>query len=120
MLPCLGVYVVQPRGAVLAEKAERLEVDGVGFVLGDVVGSAEELVDAHAVELGDEGQHRDVGHTLAGQRPGTGGYDVYLQAAQTELQEAVRGRKEVAEADCAEVRFTEKSKAAARQKVREQ
>ena len=46
--------------------------------------------------------------------------DVYLQAAQTELQEAVRGRKEVAEADCAEVRFTEKSKAAARQKVREQ
>ena len=31
-----------------------------------------------------------------------------------------RERKEVAETDCAEVRFTEKSKAAARQKVREQ
>ena len=54
-----------------------------------------------------------------GQRPGTGGYDVYLQAAQTELQEAVRGRKEVAEADCAEVGLAEKSKAPAGKKVRE-
>ena len=44
---------------------------------------------------------------------------VYLQAAQTELQEAVRGRKEVAEADCAEGQITEKSKAAAGEKVRE-
>ena len=32
----------------------------------------------------------------------------------------VRERKEVAETDCAEVRFTEKSKAAAGEKVREQ
>ena len=43
-----------------------------------------------------------------GQRPGTGGDGVYLQAAQTELQEAVRGRKEMAETDCAEVEFAEK------------
>ena len=57
------------------------------------------------------------GNRQPGQRPGTGGYDVYLQAAQTELQEAVRGRKEVAEADCAEVRFTEKSKAPAGEKI---
>ena len=52
-----------------------------------------------------------------GQRPGTGGYDVYLQAAQTELQEAVRGRKEVAEADCAEVGLAEKSKPTAGEKI---
>ena len=38
-----------------------------------------------------------------GQRPGTGGYDVYLQAAQTELQEAVRGRKEMAKKNCTKV-----------------
>ena len=42
-----------------------------------------------------------------------------MQAAQIELQEVVRGRKEVAETDCAEVRLTEKSKAAAGEKVRE-
>jgi hypothetical protein len=51
MLPRLGVYVVHPRGAVLAKEAERLEVDGVSFVLGDIVGSAEELVDAYAVAM---------------------------------------------------------------------
>ena len=45
--------------------------------------------------------------------------DVYLQAAQTELQEAVRGRKEMAETDCTEVGLTEKSKATAGEKVRE-
>ena len=52
------------------------------------------------------------GNRQPGQRPGTGGDGVYLQAAQTELQEAVRGRKEMAETDCAEVEFAEKSKAA--------
>ena len=44
---------------------------------------------------------------------------ILLQAAQTELQEAVRGRKEVAEKDCAEVGLAEKSKAPAGEKVRE-
>ena len=53
------------------------------------------------------------GNRQRGKRPGAGGYDVYLQAAQTELQEAVRGRKEVAEKDCAEVGLAEKSKPAA-------
>ena len=37
----------------------------------------------------------------------------YLQAAQAELWEAARGRIEVAETDCTEVGFVEKSKAAA-------
>ena len=37
----------------------------------------------------------------------------YLQAAQAELWEAARGRIEVAETDCTEVGFAEKSKAAA-------
>ena len=43
------------------------------------------------------------GNSQRGQRPRAGGHDVYLQAAQTELQEAVRGRKEVAETDCTKV-----------------
>ena len=53
-----------------------------------------------------------------GQRSGTGGDDVYLQAAQAELWEAVRGRKEVAETDCREVGLAEKSKAAAWMEVK--
>ena len=59
------------------------------------------------------------GNSQRGQRPGAGGHDVYLQAAQTELQEAVRGRKEVVETDCTEVGLAEKSKAPAGEKVRE-
>ena len=43
--------------------------------------------------------------------------DIYLQAAQAELWEAVRGRKEVAETDCTEVGLVEKTKAAAEEKV---
>ena len=43
----------------------------------------------------------------------------YLQAAQAELWEAARGRIEVAETDCTEVGFAEKSKPAAGEKVRE-
>ena len=39
--------------------------------------------------------------------------------SKTELQEAVRGRKEVAEKDCTEVGLAEKSKATARTEVRE-
>ena len=44
--------------------------------------------------------------------------DIYLQAAQAELWEAVRGRKEVAETDCREVGLAEKSKAAAWMEVK--
>lgn len=50
------------------------------------------------------------GNRQRGQRPGADGDGVYLQAAQIELQEAVRGRKEVAEKDCTEVGLAEKSK----------
>ena len=53
------------------------------------------------------------GNRQRGQRPGAGGDGVYLQAAQIELQEAVRGRKEVVEEDCTKIGFAEKSKAAA-------
>ena len=54
------------------------------------------------------------GNRQPGQRPGTGGDGVYLQAAQIELQEVVRGRKEVTETDCTEVGLAEKSKAKTR------
>ena len=52
------------------------------------------------------------------QRPGTGCDGLYLQAAQTELWEAVGGGKEMAEKDCTEVGLAEKSKPAAGKKMR--
>ena len=57
--------------------------------------------------------------TTSGQRPGAGGDGVYLQAAQAELWEAVRGRKKVAKKNCTEVGPAEKSKATTGAKVRE-
>ena len=50
------------------------------------------------------------GNHQRGQRPGAGGDGLYLQAAQAELWEAVRGRKEVVEKDCTEIGFAENPK----------
>ena len=59
------------------------------------------------------------GSRQSGQRPGTGGDDLYLQAAQAELWEAVRGRKKVAKKNCTKVGLAEKSEAAAGEEIRE-
>ena len=63
-----------------------------------------------------------IGHSGSrhpGQRPGTGGDGLYLQAAQTELWEAVRRGKEMPETDCTEAGLAEKSKPAAGEEIRE-
>lgn len=59
------------------------------------------------------------GNRQRGQRPGTGSFGIYLQAAQIEFEEAVRRRKEVAEKDCTEVGLAEKSKPTAGEEIRE-
>ena len=47
-------------------------------------------------------------------------FGLYLQTAPAELQEAVRGRKKMAEKDCREVGLAEKSKPTAGEEVRGQ
>ena len=59
------------------------------------------------------------GNRQRGQRPRTGSFGIYLQAAQIEFEEAVRRRKEVAEKDCTEVGLAEKSKPTAGEEIRE-
>ncbi len=93
----------------------------------DINKIAPDLREAHKNDFFSVTEGQSTGRFLAdcrrnrhhGQRPGTGGDGLYLQAAQAELWEIIRRGKEMAEKNCGEIGLAEKTKSTAREKVKE-